>query len=228
MTPTAHPRLPGDVWRVGEALADTDEKWPVTSSHGVYDDGFVRVRVDAVQSPDGEAFDRSVVEHRGAVGILALDDSNRVLLLRQYRHATGRRLLELPAGICDVDGESPTATASRELHEEASLRAADWRHLLDVVPTPGSSSERWLVYLARDLTPVPDGDRHTAVHEEADMTAVWVPLDAAVAAVLNRRLTDAMTGIAVLACSMLQSAAGLGSLERVDVSLPTACREPSH
>lgn len=217
MTPVTHPRLPGELWHLGDALADIEERWPVDAQRRPYDDGFVSVRVETVHAPDGDAFDRTVVEHRGAVGILALDDADRVLLLRQYRHAAGRRLLELPAGICDIDGELPALTAARELHEEAHLRAADWRHLLDVVPTPGSSDERWQVFLARDLQPVPEDARHAAVHEEADMTAIWAPLDAAVAAVLDRRLTDAMTGIAVLACSVLQSEACLDGLGRIDV-----------
>lgn len=222
MTPTPHPRLPGELWQPGDRLADTEERWPTEGTRRPYDDGFVAVRVETVHAPDGDTFDRSVVEHRGAVGILALDDTDRVLLLRQYRHAAGRRLLELPAGVCDVDDEQPAETAARELLEEASLLAADWRHLLDVVPTPGSSNEHWQVFLARDLQPVPDGDRHAAVHEEADMTAVWVPLEAAVAATLDRRLTDAMTAVAVLACSLLQTGAGLDSLAGVGSDDPAA------
>ena len=215
MRQTAHPSLPGALWQPGDPLFDIEQQWPTESSQQVYDDGFVTVRVDAVRSPGGETFDRSVVEHPGAVGVLALDDAERVLLLRQYRHAARRRLLELPAGVCDVAGEAPTATAARELHEEASLRALDWRPLLDVVPTPGSTNERWQVYLARDLRPVAEHERHEPQHEEADMTAVWVPLDEVAAAILSHRLTDAMAGIAVLAAIVLRAGPGLDSLTAI-------------
>jgi len=197
----SHPRLPGDLWQPGDQLRDTDERWSVVRSQRRYDDGFVSVRADTVRAPTGETFQRSIVEHPGAVGILALDEREQVLLLRQYRHAAGARLLELPAGICDVADEPPERTAVRELHEEASLRARDWRLLLDIAPTPGSSTERWRIYLARDVEAVAVADRHQPEHEEADMTAVWVPLDEVVSAVLQRRLTDGMVGLAALAYS---------------------------
>lgn len=209
MSTATHPRLPGELWCTGDTLTDTGEKWPTERSERRYDDGFLTVRVDAVRAPDGETFNRSVVEHRGAVGVLVLDELDNVLLLRQYRHAAGARLLELPAGVCDVTDEQPERTAARELHEEASLRAADWRLLLTVVPTPGSSTERWWIYLARDLQPVADDERHEPEHEEADMTAVWVPFDEAVAGVLDLRLSDAMLGIAVLAVAALRNGVDL-------------------
>jgi len=205
-------RLPGEVWRAGDPLRDAEERWPAEESHRSYDDGFVSVRVDTVCPPEGDSFVRSVVEHRGAVGVVALDDAGRVLLLRQYRHAAGRRLLQLPAGMCDVPDEAAAVTAARELREEAHLVAADWRILLDVVPTPGSSSERWGLFLARDLQPVAEADRYRAEHEEADMTAVWVPLDEAVNAVLDRRLTDGMAGIALLAAHRHRSLNGWDTL----------------
>lgn len=228
MTSTPHPRLPGELWQPGDPLADTEERWPTDGTRRPYDDGFVAVRVETVHAPDGDTFDRSVVEHRGAVGILALDDTDRVLLLRQYRHAAGRRLLELPAGVCDVDDEAPVATAARELHEEASLRAADWRLLLEVVPTPGSSTERWQVFLARDLSPVAPSQRHEPQHEEADMSAVWVPLAEAVAAVVQRRLSDGMTGIAALAAHHLHCGAGLETLPAAPRTAPRAHEDVAH
>ena len=208
----SHPRLPGELWRRGDELADRDERWPVERSERRYDDGFVSVRVDTVLGPQGATFDRSVVEHRGAVGVLAVDKHDRVLLLLQYRHAAGRRLLELPAGIRDVDGEVPAATAARELREEACLVAADWRLLLEVAPTPGSSTEHWQVFLARGLQAVPEDERYVPEHEEADMTAVWVAMDAAVEAVLDGRITDGMAGLAVLAAATMRDRAGLDAL----------------
>ena len=207
-----HPRLPGELWQRGDALADREQRWRVERSEHRYNDGFVSVRVDTVLGPDGATFDRSVVEHRGAVGALALDEDDRALLLRQYRHAAGRRLLELPAGIRDVDDEVAVATAARELREEAGVVAADWRLLLEVAPTPGSSTEHWQVFLARGLQPVSEDQWYVPEHEEADMTAVWVPLDVGVEAVLDRRISDGMAALAILAAAAVRDRAGVDSL----------------
>jgi 8-oxo-dGDP phosphatase len=87
--------------------ADQQERWPVDSSLVVLDTGrFVSVRQDVVRSPvDGVLFTRDVVVHPGAVGVVALDEDERVLLVQQYRHPVGQRLLEVPAGLLDVAGE---------------------------------------------------------------------------------------------------------------------------
>lgn len=207
--------LPGEQWQPGDPLDDLDEVWPVQRSEQAYDDGFVAVRVDRVRSPTGEAFERSVVEHRGAVGVLAVDADDRVLSLRQYRHAVGRRLLELPAGICDVRNEPPALTAMRELAEEAGLAAADWRLLLEVTPTPGSSTEQWRIFLARDLRAVARPDGYRAEHEEADMTAVWVPVGDLADAVLHGRITDGMLALAVLALTELRRRGAVADLPAV-------------
>jgi ADP-ribose pyrophosphatase len=190
--------LPGTVWQPGEPLADTAERWEVAESRTEYDGGFIQVRNDTVIGPEGVRFDRTVVEHKDAVGVLALDADDRVLLLSQYRHAVGHRLLELPAGLCDVDGEPPLETAARELAEEASIAAASWTLLLEMFPSPGFCDERWWVYLARELTPAEASD-FVREHEEADMQAHWVPLPEAVRAVHERRITDALAVAAILA-----------------------------
>lgn len=198
-------RLPGETWAPGEPLRDVAESWPVRRSQRPYA-GFVSVREDEVESPDAESFARVVVEHPGAVGVLAVDTADdsddedpRVLLLRQYRHAVGHRLLEIPAGLLDVAGEAPADAAARELAEEASLRAESWSLLLSGWATPGISDEHWHVYVATGLTAVPAEERGERRHEEADMTAVWVPLSAAVDAALHGRLGDAMAMAGVLA-----------------------------
>ena len=190
--------LPGSRWEPGEPLSDAPERWAVAQSRNEYDGGFIAVRTDTVIGPDGTQFDRTVVEHKDAVGVLALDDENRVLLLSQYRHAVGHRLLELPAGLCDVDDEPPLQTAARELVEEASVAAASWSLLLEMFPSPGFCDERWWVYLARDLSPA-DATDFVREHEEADMQAIWVPLGEAVRAVHERRITDALAVAAILA-----------------------------
>lgn len=195
-------------------MGDSAERWPVTTTSRAYDGDFVSVRVDSVNGPDGAAFDRTVVEHPGAVGVLALDDEDRVLLLSQYRHAVGRRLLEIPAGIRDVPEEEPVSTAVRELAEEASLQARDWRILLELYPSPGVLDEHWMVYLARGLEVAGDSG-YLRVHEEADMSAVWVPLDEAVAAVFERRLCDSMAAVALLAAQAALVRGGLDALDEI-------------
>ena len=196
---TAHPQLPGRLWQPGEELADTVEQWDVARSERPYDGGFVAVRQDTVRTPAGDEFDRLVVEHKGAVGVVALDADDRVLLLRQYRHAAGRRLLELPAGILDLDGESARDAVARELVEETDVAAADWDLLVEVWSSPGMTDEHWQVFVATGLTPAPQGSVPERHHEEAHMEVVWVPLAEAVRAVLDGRITDSMAMVGLLA-----------------------------
>lgn len=92
-----------------------------------------------------------MVEHVGSVAIVAIDDQQRVLQIRQYRHPAGHYLRELPAGLCDKPGEPPIGAAQRELAEEAQLRAAAWCTLADLRPSPGISTEICRVYQAEQL-----------------------------------------------------------------------------
>lgn len=164
------------------------------------DDWVMALRSDQVARPgrDHETFRRLVLEHPGAVIVLAVDDEDRVLVLEQYRHPVRQRLVELPAGLCDTAGEDPLVTAQRELLEEAELAASTWTHLMTTHPSPGISSERIEIFLARGLSPAHRGDFEPA-HEEAEMTTAWVPLDELVEAVLSGRVTDGPLGLAVLA-----------------------------
>jgi 8-oxo-dGDP phosphatase len=113
------------------------------------------------------------------------------VLIKQYRHAVGTYLWELPAGLRDVAGEDPVVGAARELGEEADLRAARWDLLIDLHTSPGFSAETIRLYLARDLSPVPDAERHTREEEEADIELAWVELDEAVAMILRGEITNA-------------------------------------
>ncbi|MBA2956409.1 NUDIX domain-containing protein [Nocardioides sp. MAH-18] len=182
-------------------LTDSAEEWPVVRSEDRHrDDWVVALREDWIQRPDApeeEPFSRLVLEHPGAVVVLAVDDEERVFCLWQYRHPAGRRFVELPAGLLDVDGEDPAVTAQRELVEEAGLDAESWTHLGTSYSSPGISSEIHQYYLARDLREVDRGD-FVAHHEEADMQTGWVPYVELRAAALDGRLTDAHTMLAVL------------------------------
>lgn len=190
--------------------ADRPESWPVHASEDLFRDEWVlALRRDVVSRPGHEhdTFPRLVLEHPGAVMVLAVDEEDRALVLEQYRHAAQRRLLELPAGLRDAVGEDPLVTARRELLEEAGLEARDWQHLLTTHPSPGFSSERLDTFLARDLRQAHRGE-FAPVHEEADMTVRWVPVEDLASAVLEGRATDGPLAIAVLAYLRRQRLAG--------------------
>jgi 8-oxo-dGTP pyrophosphatase MutT (NUDIX family) len=185
-------------------LSDREETWPVAESRDLYrDEWVVALRRDLVSRPGhpDEQFPRLVLEHPGAVMVLAVDDQDRVLVLEQYRHAARTRFVELPAGLCDVEHEDPLATAQRELVEEAALRAGSWEHLLTTFASPGISSERMEIFLARELTPADRGD-FVLEHEEADMTVGWAPFEDLLAAVLESRVTDAPLALAVMSYAL--------------------------
>ncbi|MEO8329657.1 MAG: NUDIX hydrolase [Candidatus Nanopelagicales bacterium] len=142
---------------------------------------------------------RDVVEHPGAVGVVALDDDENVVLIQQYRHPVSSTLWEVPAGLLDEVGESPLGTARRELFEEAHLRAEQWGLLLDLYSSPGMSSEMVRLYLARDLREVPVAERHVQTEEEREMPSVRVALDDACRWAIEGRIHNALTVAGVLA-----------------------------
>lgn len=180
-------------------IRDVTEHWPVTDSDVLARGRIVTLRTDSVRMPDGEIAVRDVVEHPGAVAVVALDSGGSVLLIRQYRHAAAAMLWELPAGLRDVKGEPLVGTAQRELLEEAGYRAADWRILVDSYTSPGISTERLRIYLARDLTLVPEAERgYVPEHEEAYLTVDWVPLDEAVRLALGGNLHNSVALLGIL------------------------------
>ena len=180
-------------------IRDITDRWPVTSSAVLGDGTLVRLRRDTVRMPDGDEVARDILEHPGAVAVLALDEAGRVLLIRQYRHPVGRLLWEIPAGLRDVAGEPPHVTAERELVEEAGYRAAQWHALVDFFPSPGISTERVRVFLARGLSRVPESERtFVPVHEEAQLLVAWVDLDELVGRVLAGQLHNGVTALGIL------------------------------
>lgn len=167
-----------------------------TSSETLYTGKIFALRRDQVQMPGGKEVTREVVEHFGAVAVVAMDDDDNILMVYQYRHPFGRRLWELPAGLLDVHGEAAHLTAARELQEEAGLQAASWRVLVDLDSTPGFSDESVRVYLATELTPV---DRPEAHDEEADMTVQWYPIAEAVQRVFSGEIVNSLAVGGILA-----------------------------
>jgi 8-oxo-dGDP phosphatase len=183
----------------GHEFRDVPDRWPVSSSEEVMRGAIISVRRDVVQMPDGDAAAREVVEHPGAVAVLALDEAGRVLLIRQYRHPVQALLWEIPAGLRDVDGEPPLHTAERELREEAGYRAADWHVLADFYTSPGISTERLRVFLARGLRRVPRaGQGYVPRHEESQLVVAWLPLEQAVAGILAGDLRNGVTAVGIL------------------------------
>jgi len=154
---------------------------------------------DTVDLGDAGVVRREYVRHTGAVGVLALDDADRVLFLRQYRHPVGMELWELPAGLLDVAGEPPLLAARRELVEEADLRAERWDVLIDWFNSPGGMSEALRLYLARDVSSVPEHERHVREAEEHGMPVRWVSLDQARDDVLAGRVHNPSAVVGVLA-----------------------------
>ena len=191
-----HPRLPG---RIAPAdHADSAQAWVVASTTERYSSPFLSVRTDVIVDPTGEHHQRVVVQPRGAVAVLALDEESRVLLVEQYRHPVGARLLELPAGTLDVEGEPALAAAQRELIEEGDVSAATWEEVFGLASTPGYSSERWQLYRATDLSPVPLAERAKRHAEEADLEQWWMPLDDAVTAIFEGRISNALAIAAIM------------------------------
>jgi 8-oxo-dGDP phosphatase len=112
------------------------------------DGTIVKVRVDTVALPDGSQVEREVVEHAGSLAVVAIDDQQRVLLIRQYRHPAGQHLWELPAGLCDQPGEQPLDTGRRELAEETGPGSSVVEHAGRSAPLTGMSTEVCRVYQA--------------------------------------------------------------------------------
>jgi ADP-ribose pyrophosphatase len=178
----------------------------VVASETVYEGRIITLRLDTVAMPGGGESVREVVHHPGAVAVVALDDQDRVVLLRQYRHPVGGYLWELPAGLRDSDGEAPLEAAKRELAEETQLAAGRWSLLTTTYSSPGFCDEQVLTYLAEDLGTVDRPAGFTAEHEELDMTVERVPLDEAVQRVFDGGIRNGTAVIGLLAAAQARSA----------------------
>ena len=220
-------RLPVDVgaraflrpqWTFGRGRARVTD-FATVSSRTVYTGYVLALRVDEVRMPSGEVKVREVIEQPGAVGVVALDEDGRVVLIRQYRHPIGERLVELPAGLLDVPGEKAYRTAARELAEEVALTAGRWDLLVDLRNSPGLSNEAVRVFLARDLTPVPEADRYVGTDEETDLDVHRMPLDDAVAAVLTGEIQNSLAVAGLLAAGYARDH-GWATLRPADTPWP--------
>lgn len=197
--------------------ADEIVQRPVRSRETVFTGHVWDVVRDVVDLGDAGEATREYVQHPGAVGCVALDADERVLLISQYRHPVGLRDWELPAGLLDVAGEPPWEACARELAEEADMRADEWHVLADWQNSPGGSSENWRCFLARGLHAVDTSFERE--HEEAEIVVRWVPLEDCVTAALTGRLHNACTIAGVLAASAARDR-GWATLRQYDAPWP--------
>ncbi|MEN3584493.1 NUDIX hydrolase [Streptomyces sp. ZYX-F-203] len=200
-------------------IRDTAEEWEIRATDTPFVGKKTAVRTDDVVMPDGSVVTRDYQVHPGSVAVLALDEADRILVIRQYRHPVRRRLWEIPAGLLDVPGENPLNAARRELYEEAHVRAADWRVLTDVYTTPGGCDESVRIFLARGLSEV-EGERFEVEDEEADMERERIPSRDLVRGVLAGELHNNCLVVGVLSLVAARQDGGLDALRPADAPWP--------
>ena len=182
----------------------TRHEFDTVSSRTVYAGAILALRIDEVAMPGGRVAEREVVEHHGAVAVVAVDEDGRLVLIHQYRHPIGERLLELPAGLLDGVDEDPLEAAKRELAEETGFAARRWSTLIDIALSPGFTDEALRVFLAEDLVTT---HQPTPEHEEADLEIVRMTVEEAAAAALEGQIVNATAVAGIMA---LQSARSTG------------------
>ncbi|MBZ8177722.1 NUDIX domain-containing protein [Corynebacterium poyangense] len=204
--------------------AAAQHKFQAHESEVLVDAPILALRRDQVEMPGGKKSAREIVEHFGAVAVVAYrpgdaqdPGSGEIALVRQYRQCVAQRLLELPAGILDLAQEEELHCAQRELQEEAGLAAKDWRVLVDLVTSPGFCDEAVRVYLAQELEDVPQPE---AEDEEADMVVEWVPLSTAVSSIMRGEIVNSIAIAGIFAAAEVVSGRSVAR----PVSTPFALR----
>ncbi|MFF4058155.1 NUDIX domain-containing protein [Streptomyces sp. NPDC001668] len=200
-------------------IKDAPEEWEIRATKTPFVGNKTSVRTDEVVMPDGSVVGRDYQVHPGSVAVLALDDEDRVLLIRQYRHPVRQKLWEIPAGLLDVPGENPLHAAQRELYEEAHVKAEDWRVLTDVYTSPGGCDEAIRIFLARGLSEA-DGERFEVEHEEIDLEYARVSVPELVRGVLAGELHNNCLVVGVLSLVAARASGGLDGLRPAEAEWP--------
>ncbi|MFJ9819722.1 NUDIX domain-containing protein [Streptomyces sp. NPDC101151] len=200
-------------------IKDTPEEWEIRRTETPFTGNKTSVRTDEVVMPDGSVVRRDYQVHPGSVAVVALDEEDRVLLIRQYRHPVRHKLWEIPAGLLDVPGENPLHAAQRELYEEAHVKAEDWRVLTDVYTTPGGCDEAVRIFLARNLSEA-EGERFETEDEETDMEYARVPVDELVRRALSGDVHNNCLVVGVLSLVAARGGDGLDALRPADAPWP--------
>ncbi|MGV9187666.1 NUDIX domain-containing protein [Arcanobacterium canis] len=161
------------------------------------------VRHDTIRFQNGDVATRDIVTHQDAVGIVALrnEEHPEILLIRQYRHPMKQMMWEIPAGLCDHEGETPVETAARELAEEAQLSAQSWEELVSFASSPGFCTERVTIFLAKGISKTSRPRDFVLEGEEVEIETRWVALHEVVDAVLAGQLTSPSLVIGALAAA---------------------------
>lgn len=176
----------------------------VLSSRSVHDGRIVKLSIEEVRLPNGNTATLELIRHPGASAVVPVDASGNAILVRQYRHATGSYLLEVPAGTLDHPGEPPEECARREVEEETGYRAGRLVPLGWVWTTPGFTDEKIWLYLALELTPT-----RSALEDDEVLTVEKLPLAEAVRRAVEGEIVDAKS-----VCALLRAAASLTSENR--------------
>lgn len=205
-------------------MAAGQHTFKVHGSEILVDSPILGVRRDQVEMPGGAISRREIVEHFGAVAVVAhrVDErgEDEIAMVKQYRHCVMQRLWELPAGILDIAHEPELDCAKRELEEEAGLAAGSWGVLVDLVTSPGFCEEAVRVFLAEDLRDIP---RPESTDEEADMAFQWVRLEDAQAMIFRGEIVNSIAIAGIMTASAVLS----GQAEVRPVETPFEFR-PTH
>lgn len=161
------------------------------NSRDIFSGRIIKVRVDTVSLPDGRESTREIVEHAGAVAMVAVDDADNIYLVRQYRKAAEQVMLEIPAGTLEPD-EEILSCARRELEEEIGLRAGSWEKILSYYSAPGFCDEKLHLFLARDLS---TGEKNPDSDEFLE--SVSIPLKEAYRMIFTGQIVDGKSIIGI-------------------------------
>jgi ADP-ribose pyrophosphatase len=178
----------------------------LVSSEVLRQSRILEFRIDTIETADGRRSTRDIAGHPGAVAVVAIDDADQVLLVRQWRHATGGPLLEIPAGTLDrhADGslEEHAIAAARELEEETGSRAGTWRYLGAFYTAPGFTSELMHLYLATELTSAHEGGLHPDEDEHLELRPI--PFADALTMAMRGEIHDAKSMVGLLMVARLR------------------------